>query len=431
MKKLIMLSLLILSQTVAAKKFATESWHTAKGARVIFYQAKEVPMLDISIAFAAGSAYDASFFGLSALTNHLLNQGSSGMDANTIAEALADTGAQFDANSSREMAVLNLKTLTEPEALTKATDIFAKIVASPTFPEDAFQREKKQQLMTIRQIQESPDDVANVTFFKGLYQDHPYAHPINGTQEKVEALTLEQIKQFYRSYYVANNAIIVMVGAIDSKQAHILAEKITNNLAPGQAAAAIPKAQPLTKAEEIHIPFSSSQTSIRLGQLGINHQVKNYFPLIVGNYILGGGALVSRLSLEVRGKRGLTYGVSSQFVPMSGEGPFIINLSTKNNQAQEALNLTKKILREFVNQGPTAEELVAAKRFLAGSFPLSLSSNRNIANLLLKMAFFHLADDYLDNYVASIQAVTVEEIKAAFQKQLDLDKLLTVTVGQA
>lgn len=431
MKKFIILGLLVASQAIAAKSFKTEHWHTANGVRVVFYQAMEVPMLEISLAFAAGSAWDGKAFGLSTLTNQLMDQGSTGMDADAVAEALADTGAQFDANSSREMAVLNLKTLTEAQAFSKATDIFAKIIAHPEFSEEAFQREKTQQLMAIRQTRESPEDVANIAFFNALYQDHPYAHPVNGTAETVNHLQRDQVRNFYKHYYGAKNAILVLVGAIDSGQAHALAEKLTRDLQQGQAAPPVPMAHPLAKAQDIHIPFPSSQTVIRLGELGIDHHVKNYFPLIVGNYILGGGSLVSQLALEVRGKRGLTYGISSQFLPMSGEGPFIINFATKNNQAEDALVLTKNILRDFVQKGPKPEELMAAKQFLTGSFPLSLASNRNIANLLLKMAFFHLPDNYPETYTASIQAVTLEEIKAAFQEQLQPGKQLTIMVGQA
>lgn len=186
-----------------------------------------------------------------------------------------------------------------------------------------------------------------------------------------------------------------------------------------------------SNAEQINIPFPSSQTVVRLGQIGIDHHNPNYFPLIVGNYILGGGALVSRLGVEVREKRGLTYGVDSQFVPMPGEGPFIISLSTKNDQATNALDITHHTLNRFISNGPSKEELDSAKKYLTGSFPLSLSSNRNIAGLLLRMAFYHLPENYLDTYVQRINAVTHDQIRQAFKEQVNPDKLLLITVGQS
>ena len=177
------------------------------------------------------------------------------------------------------------------------------------------------------------------------------------------------------------------------------------------------------------MPFPSSQTAIRIGELGITHRNDAYFPLLVGNYTLGGGSLVSRLALELRAKRGLTYGVSSQFAPMPGKGPFLISLATRSEQANTAIDLTRKTLSEFVHTGPSKAELKAAKNYLTGSFPLSLASNSNIAGMLLKIAFYHLPDNYLDTYIDNVNAVSTKQIQIAFQKEVHPEKLLQVRVG--
>lgn len=431
LNKIIICIFVPLAVSAQANSFNTEKWTTANGVKVVFYKAMEVPMLDISLAFAAGSAYDEQHYGLSALTSRMLNEGSAGLDASTIAEALADTGAQFDAASSRDMTVLNLRTLTTEPALNQATTTFAQIINQPDFPKDAFAREQQQVLMGIKQTAQSPDEVASISFFQNLYKKHPYAHPVSGTKNTIKAITAEQVRAFYKKYYVAYNATLVLVGAIDSTTAHKLADKLTAQLAAGTTAAVITKAPQLSAAETIAIPFPSSQTVLRLGQIGIDHQHSEYFPLIVGNYILGGGALVSRLAVEVREKKGLTYGVDSQFVPMPGEGPFLISLSTRSDQANTALDITKNTLNQFINDGPNKQELHAAKQYLTGSFPMSLASNRTIANLLLRMAFYKLPDNYLDNYVNKINAVTDEQIKQAFKHQVDTKKLLLIRVGQS
>lgn len=427
---LISAAIIGLSQQAIANTFKTEKWHTANGVQVIFYQAKEVPMLDISLAFAAGSAYDGNQYGLSALTVHMINQGNSGKDATAIGQALADTGSQFDSETSRDMVTLNLRTLTSKEAMDQSISTLSKIINHPDFPNDSFEQEKKQQLMAIEQADESPDEVANIHFFEALYQQHPYAHPVNGTRTTVSNINRQQILNFYKQYYVASNATLVMVGAIDTSQAHKIAEQLTQELPKGTPALSVTKANQLAKAVDLHVQFPSTQTVIRLGQIGIDHNNPNYFPLMVGNYILGGGSLVSELAIEVREKRGLTYGISSQFTPMPGNGPFIISLSTKNNQAANALDVTKQTLRQFINQGPNQEELKSAKQYLSGSFPLSLASNRAIAGVLLRMAFYHLPDDYLEDYVAHINAVTIDEVKQAFTQQVNPDALLLVTVGR-
>ncbi len=434
MRKLVLLvaTLCFISPvTRAARPFDTLTWETKNGARVVFYQAMEVPMLDISVAFAAGSAYDGEAFGLSSLTTRLLNQGNGGLDANAIAEQLAETGAQYEGGSNKDMVAVNLKTLTRPDALKKATETFASIIAHPDFSEVAFNREKKQQLMAITQAAESPDDVANETFYQILYKNHPYAHPILGNRESINLLNVEKVHDFYQRFFVSRNAIIVLVGAIDKTTAQQLAERITQDLPKGQPADTIPMADALSEEMDVEVQFPSSQTILRLGQLGISHHDSHYFPLMVGNYILGGGALVSRLSNELREKRGLTYGVYSQFSPMPGKGPFLIGLSTKKSQAKTAIDVTREGLTSFIQTGPDEQELRAAKQYLTGSFPLSLASNRSIADMLLKIAFYHLPDSYLHTYVDRINAVSADEIKQAFQKLIEPNKLLQVSVGKA
>lgn len=427
---LILASCLVLSPWVAAASFKTEKWTTANGVQVVFYQAMEVPMLDISLAFAAGSAYDGQAYGLSALTADLLNQGNQGESADAIADQLADVGAQLNSDTSRDMSVFSLRTLTKPDAMKPALATFAKVINHPDFPQDAFDREKKQQLVSIEQVKESPDEIANQVFFARLYEGHPYAHPVIGDREHVQALQRQQVVDFYHQYFVGHNAYLVMVGAIDSAQAHQIANQISGSLPAGQAAPAIPKAKPLSKAEQVAVEFASTQTALRLGQLGIDHQDPDYFPLLVGNYILGGGVLVSRLSLEIREKEGLTYGVYSQFSPMPGDGPFLISLSTEQKQTNKALTLTEQVLGEFLEQGPTAQELVAAKQYLIGSFPLSLASNSAIASMLLRVSFYHLPDSFLDQYTQSVEKVSLQQIKQAFDKHVDPSKFLIVKVGK-
>lgn len=431
LKLLIILIAISGTHTLLAKPLNIEKWTTQNGVQVVFYQAMEVPMLDVSIAFAAGSAYDDTVYGLSTLTTHLLNQGSSGISATQIAEQLAEKGSQYHAENGRDMATFSLRTLNEKAALEQSIDTFSKIITHPDFTDESFNREKKQLLMSIEQTHESPEDMAILHFFKSLYHDHPYAHPIHGTIETVQSINKKNVVEFYQQYFVANNANLVLVGAIDSKKAHELADKITRELPKGSAANSIPIANYSPTNKQVRVDFPTSQTVIRLGQIGIDHKNPNYYPLLVGNYILGGGTLVSRLGTEVREKRGLTYGVNSQFVPMYGQGPFIISLSTRNAQTKEALKLTQDTLNSFIQEGPSEQELKSAQQYLTGSYPLSLASNHDIANLLLRMSFYHLPDNFLDNYVNNVNHVTVDQIKTAFKQTIDPNQLLLVKVGQS
>lgn len=432
MKLLVLLfGCIFCTNVVAANSFITAQWATDHGTRVLFYQAKEVPMLNINLAFSAGAAYEGKAYGLAALTTRLLNQGNQGLDANQIEDKLSNTGAQYDTTITRDMSVLSLVTLTTPSALQEAINTFSLIATHPDFPEQSFQRLKNQQLVMIDQEHESPDLIAQQTFYATLYPHHPYGHPINGTKESIQQLTRTDVKKYYETYFVAENAILVLVGDIDVKTAHVLADQITQTLPAGQKSTPIATAVPLKQGAKRDIAFTSTQTVLYLGQLGITHHNPAYFPFMVGNYILGGGSLVSRLAIEVREKRGLTYGVVSQFEPMLGTGPFSINLSTKNNQAKNALDITEQTLNTFIQEGPNEAELKAAKSFMAGAFPLSLASNKNIADILVKVAFYQLPDNYLDTYLDKINAVTTQDIKHAFQSLIKPSDLVQVVVGQA
>lgn len=432
MKRLhcIISTLLFMTTAFADNHIHVERWKTTQGASVVFYQAMDVPMLDIGIAFYAGSAYDGQKFGLSALTAEVIDQGSMGMDANAVAEAFANIGAQFTTESTRDNIILSVRTLSEKEAQEQATRTLSQIISHPNFPETAFVRKKNQQLLHIKQTQDSGDAIADQTFYNALYKNHPYAHPVDGTINSVNAIQLSDVQQFHKQFFVTKNAIIVIVGAIDKNTAMQLANHLVEHLPQGQKAKPIPKAQTLSEEINIEVPFTSTQAILRLGQLGISHHDPDYFPLLVGNYILGGGNLVSQLALALREKRGLTYGVYSQFVSLLGEGPFVIQLSTKKLQATTAENLTRDILASFIKNGPTEAELIAAKQYLTGSFPLTLASNQNMARILLNMTIFKLPDDYLDTYIEHIQTVNIQDIQQAFKRHINPQHLLNVQVGK-
>ena len=325
--------------------------------------------------------------------------------------------------------MIHLRTLTENPTLDTATNLLGMIINQPRFPQDAFYRERSQLLATIAQAEDSPDDLANQAFFQELYQDHPYAHPINGTAKTVRAIQPWQPRNFYQQYFNGANATLIMVGDITPTQAHALADKLVGALPSGSPAPTIP--QPSPPAQTIHtkIPFTASQTTIRIGQLGINHQSPQYFPLLVANYILGGNSIVSELGQAIREKRGWSYNVNSALMPMPGAGPFVISLSTSQHHAKQAIQRIEKTLAHFKAHGPTQKELQAAKQYLTGSFAVSLASNNNIALMLLKLEVYHLPHDFLDTYTAHIEHVTQQTIKHAIQELLATEHLVTVEVG--
>jgi zinc protease len=406
------------------------SWETANGARVLFIEARELPIVDVSVVFDAASARDGGRPGLARLTSSMLTEGAGGLSADGIAQRFAELGAEFGVDSARDMATLELRTLSEPAVLAPALELFARVLTRPDFPPDALERVRRQTITALQQVEQAPDDLASREFFRSLYGAHPYATPPDGTLESVPSLTREELHAFYARYYVARNAVVAIVGDLDRAAAGRLAESLVAGLAGGEPAPAIPRPSPPRDAVTRVLEYPSAQTHVVVGTTGMARQDPDFFPLAVGNHALGGGGLVSLLANEVREKRGLSYSVSSGFSPMRVEGPFSLGLQTRNEQAREALEVARETLRRFVRDGPTETELRAAKQNLTGGFALRVDSNRKLLGQLGVIGFYRLPLDYLETYTARVEAVTPEGVRAAFQRRIDPERLVTVLVGQ-
>ena len=406
-----------------------QHWTTPNGAHVYFVRAPEIPMVDVQVDFAVGSAYDGKSWGLASFVNSMLNEGTSKQSANQIAKVLDSVGAQVSGSVNRDMAVFSLRTLVEPAYLKKALATYTSILTQSSFPEKAFLRVKNLTLASIQSQQQSPRTVAVDAFYHAVYGTFPYAHASMGTMATVSALTPAQAKQFYGQYYVARNADVVIVGDVTRLQAQAIANQVVKPLPEGKSVSTLVRAKNTGKSTIQHIAFPSTQNTIMLGQVGVTRTNPHYFPLIVGNRILGGSPLTSILFEQVRNERGLTYGVTSQFVPLQYRGPFVIALQTRAAQANDALKVVRQVLNQFIKQGPTQPQLEAAKQNMLGSFPLLLSTNQSILANVTNIAFYHLPLDYLDNYRDRIRAVTAKQVKQAFQETLDPKQMKTVMVG--
>lgn len=412
--------------------FATpeiKHWETSNGARVYYVYAPDLPMVDINVTFDAGGARDGNNPGVALMTNAMLPEGAAKMDADEIAENFESVGAQFSNSSLRDMSMLSLRTLTDEAWMNKAVDTFTKVINQPSFPKDAFERERKRLLVSIEQKKQSPDAIGEEAFFAEIFGKHPYASPVSGTEKSIKALRIRDLSAFYTRYFVGKNAIVAIVGDIERQQAAKLAEQVVGKLPAGKPAGPLPKVAELKKAKFEQIDFPSSQTHILTGVPGMSRDDPDYFPLYVGNHILGGSGLVSRVSNEIREKRGLAYSSYSYFVPMRAKGPFIMGLQTRNDQADEALKVLHATLEDFIKKGPSKEELIAAKKNITGGFALRIDSNGKIVGNLASIGFYNLPLDYLDTFISNVEAVTAEQVRDAFARRVDPNKLATVTVG--
>jgi len=406
-----------------------EHWTTDNGGRVYYVAAPELPMLDIKIVFDAGAAQDKDLPGTALLTNAMLSEGAGGKSADEIAAAFEDIGANFGNASERDMAILSLRSLTAEPALGSALATLTTVLSQADFPQAAFDRLQKQVLAGLQAEKQSPNALASRAFFDNIYGQHPYASMPSGDQEVVEQLNVKTLKKFYQQYYVARNATVVLVGAIDKSQAKAIAEQVLSALPEGEMAAPIPHVKALDAGKVVEIEHPSQQTHIMMGQPGISRDDPDYFALYVGNHILGGSGLVSQLSNEIREKRGLSYSTYSYFMPMHQQGPYQFGLQTRNDQAQEALAVMQATLKAFIANGPSDEELTAAKQNITGGFALRLDSNRKIADYLAMIGFYGLPLDYLETFKDKVSQVTVAQIKEAFSRRVQPDNMVTVMVG--
>tara|TARA_B100001250_G_scaffold320989_1_gene283958 strand:+ start:1197 stop:2516 length:1320 start_codon:yes stop_codon:yes gene_type:complete len=426
--KIILFSTLFFGVSVQASP-DIEYWTTSKGTDVYYVHAPELPMVDIQVLFDAGSTRDGDSLGIAMLTNSLLADGANGEDADMISNGFESLGAIYASDVGYDSASLQLRSLTENDLLTKAIKNFKKVISLPDFPEDALERKRSQMLIAIKAKEQSPAAIAKDTFMSAIYQSHPYGQPSDGNEVSIKAITRKDVVSFYNKFYTAKNSMIAIVGAIDRKSAEEISEDIVNALQDGEKVSLLSKVKDLDDSKNIFIEYPSTQTHILVGQPGVKRGDADYFPLYVGNHILGGGGMVSRLFEEVREKRGLSYSVYSYFNPMLFKGPFIAGLQTKTDQSDEAISVVLENIKNYIELGPTEEELISAKKNIIGGFPLRADSNSKILNYLVVIGYYKLPLDYLRTFNANVEAVTIEHIKDAFKRRLTVDKLVTVKVG--
>lgn len=424
-----LLSLMLISMAVHATP-QIQTWQTKNGVKVLFVSAKEIPMLDVRIVFDAGSARDAGKSGLALLTNGLLSEGAAGKTSQQIAEAFESVGAQIEYDAGRDMALVGVRSLTESRYLSSAVESLKQVLTQPDFPKGAYQRELNRMKVAVKARQQSPSAIAGEAFNKAVFGDHPYAFPTSGTEDSLENITLEDVRSFYKKYYVAKNATVAIIGNVERLQAEEIIEALVSALPLGEKAVALPEVKALTEAKSIVIDFPSSQTHIFVGQPGIKRGDPDYLSLYVANHPFGGSGFTSRLVDVIREENGLAYSVYSYFSPLREAGAFTMGMQTKTEQTEQALLLLNQELKKYVKNGPEQEELEASLSNITGGFPLNIDSNSDLLGYMAMMGFYDLATDYLDHFIDNVKSVDRKQINDALSRRLHPEKMVTVVVGK-
>jgi zinc protease len=405
-----------------------QHWVAPTGARVIYVESRDLPILDVQIDFVAGGARSpAGKSGVASLTAGLLESGTAELDEERISARLVELGARLSSGSDQDKASTMLRTLSSAEEKTGALALMRAVLSAPTFPAGAFEREKTRMIEALKDAATRPEHVAAERFAAAIYPGHPYGRM--ATPESVAQIQRDDIVAFHRAHYVAANAVVSILGDVSRQEAEAIAVQLTEALPRGAAVAPLP-AVTLPQRETIKVAHPAAQSHIHVG-LPANQRDAgpDYFALLVGNYTLGGGGFVSRLMKEVREKRGYAYSVYSYFAPRVLPGPFEIGLQTKREQAQDALKVVDDVLARFLAEGPTPEELAAAKKNLIDGQALRIDSNAKLLGYLSLIGFYNLPLDYLDQFPRLVEAVTRDDVKAAFQRYVKPENLVTVIVA--
>jgi zinc protease len=408
-----------------------EHWRTAAGAKVYFVQNRGLPILDLSVDFPAGSGFDTpDKSGAAGMTNRIMRLGSRGLGEDDIARRLADVGAVMGSRFDSDRAGLSLRTLSDAARRGQALDVVAGVLSAPVFSESVFEREQQRHLASLKEAELKPDVQASREFYRLVYGAHPYALRGSGEIDTIGGLTRDDLVAFYRKHYVADRAVVAIMGDVTRQEAEAIAEQLTRGLPRSSGTApSLPEVPALAAAVKRVVAHPASQSHILVGAPGVRRGDPDFFALFVGNYILGGGGFVSRITEEVRQKRGLAYSAYSYFSPLRARGPFIIGMQTRRDQAEEALAVVRATVDDFIRHGPTAQELKAAQQNIIGGFPMQIDSNRKIQDYLALIGFYDLPIDYLETFISNIERVTVADIRAAFSRKVDPERLVTVVVG--
>jgi zinc protease len=432
--------MLLLALTVGSAHAALQiqHWTLDNGARVYFVENHSIPVLDMSVEFDAGSRRDPEGkTGVSGLSNAMLARGlreakldngelEPALTEAQISEAFADIAAQRGGGGGSDRAGLSLRTLSAKAGRDQAVQLLGRLLAQPSFPADLLARDKARSVASIREGLTKPEVIASRAFSRVLYGAHPYGR--EETVESIESISRDDLVAFHAAHYVANHAVVSLIGDVSRADADVIAQQLTRRLPQGAPLPALPPTPPANAVEE-WIPHPASQSHVLIGAPALQRGDPDFFALTVGNYVLGGGGFVSRLTREVREKRGLAYSVYSYFSPLAQPGPFQIGLQTQKEQTAKALQVVRDTVADYLQNGPTAAEVKAAKDNLIGGFALRIDSNRKILDNLAVIGFYGLPLNYLDTWTASVERVTVADIRAAFGRKLAADQLATIVVG--
>ncbi len=403
--------------------------------RSLFVESKALPIIDIQLTFNAGSARDEEIqkgvFGLSSMAAKLIREGTEQYSARDIADVFDRTGAQFSAQAYRDMFIVRLRVMSDPEKFEPALAMMLEVLKNATFKNQGIQLVVSNTNVGQKQLQEKPGRLMDIQFYRSIYASHPYAQPITGTIGGTRKVNPEALKSFRDQFLVAQNMNIAITGNLTAKEAQQLSERITGNMKQGTQAQALPEPQLQSDIEIVHIPYHASQAHVMLGHLGPSRFTPNKLALNVANRMFGGSGFNAVLMQELRIKRGLTYSAYSNMSLTQAPGVFSLRYSTRQDQLLDSIQVAHQALIDFVRQPINQKHLEETKAGMLRSFPNSYKSNASINAQLGSIGFYAEAPDYLASYPKRLNNLSAQAVEHAIAKHLHPDRLTVIVVSQS
>jgi zinc protease len=391
-----------------------------------------LPIVSLSIAIKVGDFDEEREVnqGASDFTVAMLRKGTQGRSADQISRAIDSVGGALEAAAGPEHSVLTCSVLAKD--LDLCVRLLTDLVLRPTFPVAEMPEIRDQMLAALAARADDPHQLASEQLDGMIFGN---THPAGWflLPRHVQKLTRADLERHWRRFYRPNNAIVAVAGAVDAAD---LRARLGRALS-GWVAAPIPPRPSLQipEARAAHVLLVDkpelTQATLLLGHAGIRHADPAWYAATLVNYVLGGSDFSSRLMIEVRTKRGLTYGIGSSFSESLTPGAFRISAATRNQTAVEALRLGVGELRRMQAAGPSADELAKAKGYFAGSTPLALESAAGLSSALVTAELHGLPSDFVARLAPSLAAVTEDEARVAARSLLHPEALSVVIVGRA
>ena len=414
-----------IASTNSASAMTIEKIVSPAGIEAWLVREKALPLVTLNYAFHGGATQDdADKAGTGNLTADLLDEGAGDLDGKAFHERLENRAIELSFQVGRDYVYGSLRTLNENRD--EAFDLLRLALTSPRFDADAIDRIRGQTMATLQRDTTNPNDLASRRWWQTAFPDHPYGRESRGTLESVPRITAADMREYVRRVFARNELKVSIVGDVDAKTAGMLIDRAFGALPAKNDLKPIANATPTGLGRRIVINVDVPQAVVTFGGQGIARQDPEFMAAYIVNHILGGGSFSSRLYKEVREKRGLAYGVSDSLVWFRRAAVMLGGTATRADRTADALAVIEQEIKRMAEEGPTPEELAAAKSFLKGSYALSLDTSGKIAAQLTQIQVDDLGIDYIQRRSALIDAVTIEDAKRVAKRLYSGGLLVTV-----